>query len=180
MPIAPNGRPLAGFGDRLLAYLIDLAIYLGISLIWLIPLMIWWFTATMDMMRGFTSTPLDPYEPMPDPSGFFLEFYLPMFVFVVVSVVLSLLYTYLYYVEYQLKRGGQTVGKRMMKLWVTPVHPGERLSRGHLAKRWGVQYVGGSLVPVLSYVDGFWQLWDKPLQQCLHDKAAATVVVKVG
>jgi hypothetical protein len=28
-------------------------------------------------------------------------------------------------------------------------------------------------------VDGLWQLWDKPFQQCLHDKAAGTVVVKL-
>jgi hypothetical protein len=29
-------------------------------------------------------------------------------------------------------------------------------------------------------IDGFWQLWDKPFQQTLHDKAAQTVVVKVS
>jgi len=28
-------------------------------------------------------------------------------------------------------------------------------------------------------VDGLWQLWDKPFQQCLHDKAAGTVGVKL-
>jgi hypothetical protein len=50
----------------------------------------------------------------------------------------------------------------------------------HLVKRWAVQWAAGSVVPLLHYLDGFWQLWDKPLQQCLHDKAANTVVVKVG
>ena len=34
-------------------------------------------------------------------------------------------------------------------------------------------------MPFLSYVDGLWQLWDKPYQQTLHDKAAKTVVIKV-
>jgi hypothetical protein len=34
-------------------------------------------------------------------------------------------------------------------------------------------------VPFLSYLDGLWQLWDKPYLQCLHYKFAQTVVVKV-
>ena len=33
---------------------------------------------------------------------------------------------------------------------------------------------------LLPWLDGLWQLWDKPLRQCLHDKAADTVVVKTG
>jgi TctA family transporter len=37
----------------------------------------------------------------------------------------------------------------------------------------------GILVGVFVLVNVLWQLWDKPLQQCLHDKAAGTVVVKV-
>ena len=34
-------------------------------------------------------------------------------------------------------------------------------------------------MPFFSYLDGLWQLWDKPFLQTLHDKAAQTVVVKV-
>jgi hypothetical protein len=47
------------------------------------------------------------------------------------------------------------------------------------AKRYLVQHVAGTFVPFFSYIDGFWQLWDKPYLQTLHDKAAQTVVVKV-
>ncbi|MEU3454082.1 hypothetical protein ABZ671_10820 [Micromonospora sp. NPDC006766] len=43
---------------------------------------------------------------------------------------------------------------------------------------------GPPYVPPAQYTpppyDGFWQLWDKPWQQCLHDKFAGTVVVKVA
>ena len=35
-------------------------------------------------------------------------------------------------------------------------------------------------VPFFSWIDGLWQLWDQPYRQCLHDKWAGTVVVKVG
>jgi uncharacterized RDD family membrane protein YckC len=48
------------------------------------------------------------------------------------------------------------------------------------AKRYLVENVGGTLVPFLFYLDGLWQLWDKPYQQTLHDKFAQTVVVKVA
>jgi hypothetical protein len=34
--------------------------------------------------------------------------------------------------------------------------------------------------PLAGFGDGLWQLWDKPWQQCLHDKFAGTVVVKVS
>jgi len=60
-----------------------------------------------------------------------------------------------------------------------PLPPGAPLTRGAAAKRWGVYQIVGAIVPVFSWVDGLWQLWDKPFQQCLHDKAAGTVVVKL-
>ena len=36
------------------------------------------------------------------------------------------------------------------------------------------------IVPFFNWIDGLWQLWDKPYQQCLHDKVAQTVVIKVN
>ena len=76
-------------------------------------------------------------------------------------------------------RTGQTVGKKVMKLRVVPIDPSATLTRGMAGRRYLVQFVAGSFVPFLSYLDGLWQLWDKPYQQCLHDKVAETVVVKV-
>jgi len=107
----------------------------------------------------------------------FATFFLPLLLAELVFVLLMLGVYYLYSVEYQ-GRSGQTVGKRVMKIRVVPLDPAARLDRGMLAKRFLVQYVGG-FVPLFSYLDGFWQLWDKPYQQCLHDKFAKTAVVKV-
>ncbi|HCT81832.1 MAG TPA: RDD family protein [Micromonosporaceae bacterium] len=165
--MAPNGRPLASFADRLLAYLIDSAIFVGIYMILVLPLVIIW-------VLWLVSTIESGAEPNPAAfiGGYFLLFG--------VSTLVSLLFTYLYYVEYQLRQKGRTVGKKVMKLWVTPLDPAAQLTRNHLLKRWAVQYLAAAFVPLLSYLDGFWQLWDKPWQQCLHDKAAETVVIKVG
>jgi uncharacterized RDD family membrane protein YckC len=182
-PVAPNGQPLATFLDRFLAVLIDSAIAVGVSLIWTLPFTIWWMTYFFSHMRDVMG-PYDPYDPYaPDPSLQFnemLRLYIPFLIFSGISFLLSALYTYLYHVEYQYRRGGQTVGKRVMKIRVIPVNPEAQATRVDFVKRWAVQFIAANLIPFLGLLDGLWQLWDKPLQQCLHDKAAATVVVKVG
>ncbi|MCT9929747.1 RDD family protein [Planotetraspora sp. A-T 1434] len=90
-----------------------------------------------------------------------------------------------------LKRGGQTVGKIVMGIRVVPV--GGTLDAGGLStevagKRAAVVYGPQLLrwIPIVEYLVGIfalvnvlWLLWDKPLQQALHDKVANTIVVKV-
>jgi uncharacterized RDD family membrane protein YckC len=92
-------------------------------------------------------------------------------------LVLALLITYIYEVE-MMFRSGQTVGKRVMKIRVIPLDPALPLTRVHAVRRFLVQQ-GSGLVPGLNWVDGLWQLWDKPYRQCLHDKFATTVVIKL-
>ena len=75
-------------------------------------------------------------------------------------------------------RSGQTIGKRIMKLRVQPVDPRLALTRRIALKRYAVIMLT-SLVPALGWVDGLWQLWDKPWRQCLHDKFAQTLVIKL-
>jgi len=182
--LAPNGQPLASFFDRFVATLIDYAIYVAISLLWSVPLVVWYVFQILRWATEFSRT-YDPADPDAQPPvldfGDVLQLYLPMLYFVLVATVLGAIYTYLYWVEYQHRKDGQTVGKRVMKLRVIPVEPGAApLGRADYAKRWAVQWLIGIVVPFFSLLDGLWQLWDKPLQQCLHDKAAKTVVVKVG
>ena len=112
-------------------------------------------------------------------SEFFDGYFLPvLLVELGVFVFLMLLY-YVYAVEF-MHRTGQTLGKKAMKIRVVPIDPSRRLTRGMAAKRYLTEYVVGSIVPAFSWIDGLWQLWDKPYQQTLHDKAAQTVVVKVS
>jgi uncharacterized RDD family membrane protein YckC len=95
-----------------------------------------------------------------------------------------------------LGRDGQTLGKQIIGIKVVMV--GGQLQGGldtmTAARRAGVffgpsvlQSLGGwGLGVLLTLAAGafglanvLWQFWDKPLQQCLHDKVANTVVVKV-
>ncbi|MGC4747729.1 RDD family protein [Micromonospora sp. DT201] len=175
-PLSPSGQPLASFTDRLLAWLIDSALASAVSLALFSPFffILWW-----RMFTEMTQTNPDGTFVEPDPGTFFVDFFLPMILLQLGLLVLMLGLYWLYHVEY-LKRGGQTLGKKVMKLRVVPIDPTHTLNRRMAGRRWLVQYLAGSLVPGISYVDGFWQLGDKPWQQCLHDKFAATVVVKVS
>jgi uncharacterized RDD family membrane protein YckC len=109
---------------------------------------------------------------------FFGDFFLPFLVMELGVLVVSFALAYVYYVE-MMFRTGQTLGKKTMKIKTVPLDPAATLNRAMAAKRFLVQFVANGFVPGLSYLDGLWQLWDKPYQQCLHDKFARTVVVKV-
>ncbi|GAA3338990.1 hypothetical protein GCM10020358_21090 [Amorphoplanes nipponensis] len=169
VPLAPDGRPLADFGTRLLAYLIDGAILSGIALVVFIPVL---------SVLLLTAVP-DDFDAATGPETVFTDLFLPFLLIELGFVLLLLAGYYVYYVE-MMYRSGQTVGKRLMKVRVVPIEPGATLTRGMAAKRYLVEFVVGMLVPLFSYLDGFWQLWDKPFQQTLHDKIARTVVVKVA
>ena len=172
--LSPAGQPLASFVDRLLAYLIDIAIFVGVSMLLALPIFaIFFFLFVPDL-----ADQAGPDGTLGEPAPW--SFILALLGVELAYVVLLMLFYYVYYVEFQLRKNGQTVGKKAMKIRVVPIDPEGALTRGILAKRWLVQGVAGSLIPFFSYLDGFWQLWDKPFQQCLHDKFAQTVVVKVN
>ncbi|MET7966843.1 RDD family protein [Micromonospora sp. NPDC005305] len=173
---APNGQPLAGFGDRLLAWLIDTALASAVAMVLFLPVFLWlWFRMFNEMM---TVAP-DGTVPEPDPATMLTDFFLPVLLAEAGLLLVMLALYWLYHVEYA-RRTGQTLGKKAMKLRIVPLDPTAPLTRGVLGRRYLVEFVAGSLVPFANYLDGFWQLWDKPWQQTLHDKFAGTVVVKVA
>jgi uncharacterized RDD family membrane protein YckC len=146
------------------AYLIDGAILsVAYMAIW-VPLLIVWFAATSPQTES------DPGPVMTGLVGFWLFSFMLIF---------GIYYVYLVEMMF---RSGQTVGKRIMKLRIVPVDPAATLTRGVAARRYLVQIVGGVVGSCVffGYLDGLWQLWDKPHRQCLHDKYARTVVVKVA
>ncbi|QOC90020.1 RDD family protein [Micromonospora craniellae] len=175
--LGPGGQPLAVFGDRLVAYLIDVAIATAVVMVLFVPafLLVWF-----QMMRTITRTNPDGTLVEPDAGTVFTDFVLPMLLLQAGLFVVMFGLYWVYHVEYLIRQGGQTVGKRVMKLRVVTLDPTRVLDRRVAGRRYLVQFVGGSLVPGGSYIDGLWQLWDKPWQQCLHDKFAGTVVVKVA
>ncbi|MFR9776669.1 RDD family protein [Micromonospora sp. MS34] len=174
--LAPNGQPLAGFGDRLVAWLLDTAVATVLAMVLFFPVFIWLW---LRMFTEMTAVNPDGTVPQPDPATMLGDFFLPMLLAEAGLLLVMLVFYWLYHVEYA-RRTGQTLGKKAMKLRIVPLDPAAPLTRGVLGRRYLVEFVAGTLVPFASYADGFWQLWDKPWQQCLHDKFAGTVVVKVA
>ena len=169
-PVKPvmtvGGRPLAEPLDRFVAYILDSLI---ISAVLLVPMAGFMFFVAQRFLDQISR---DPYAP-PDPSSFF-RLYL---IFIAVVLLLQLAATYYYYVVYQ-GRTGQTVGKRVMKIQVVRQADGGPIDARAARKRWLTQFPGG-LMTGFQYADSLWLLWDEPFRQCLHDKTAETVVVKV-
>ena len=165
-PTGPGGVPLAEFGERLLAYLLDGVVLAAILV--------------LPTMAGMLAL-LIPYAHAVDAASHggqadvavIVGSFLGIFVWILGAQFLG---TYLYQVTYQL-RAGQTVGKRVMKLKVVDAESGAAMAAPAARKRWIIHLLFGFLGP-LTYLDGLWQLWD-PQKQTLHDKVARTVVVKV-
>ncbi|MGW8380010.1 RDD family protein [Streptomyces sp. ODS28] len=94
----------------------------------------------------------------------------------------SLIYqlVYLIYEGLMLTTSGQTVGKRLMRIRVAVLSDGAIPKGSPGWFRAGV-YSLPALIPCIGSL--FWLVnvlfctWDKPYRQCLHDKAAKTVVV---
>jgi len=72
---------------------------------------------------------------------------------------------------------GTTVGKRIVGTWVVTANGWAKVGAGAALIRALVFVVGGEIIPFFFLLDNLWLLWD-PQRQCLHDKAASTVVVK--
>jgi uncharacterized RDD family membrane protein YckC len=98
-----------------------------------------------------------------------------------VPMMIVLLGTPFLYEWYQLVRCGATIGKRLAGIKVVRAADGGPVPKGRAALR-ALCYSPGIYhapfyVPLLGQLNLLWLLWDKPLRQCLHDKAAKTMVV---
>jgi uncharacterized RDD family membrane protein YckC len=159
-PTAPDGRPLADPGKRLLARLLDgLFMIIGCVALGLVAVLL---LQLVILLVGEDS---------------------PATAIIGITLVLGLILggLYVYEVEIPLRRNGQTPGKRIMKIAIAPLEPGVPLRRGQLAVRFLLAQLFNLLANCfIGYLDALWCLWDKPYQQCLHDKGPKTVVVRVG
>ena len=160
VPVAPDGRPLAGAGQRLGARCLDglIVILVFVPVIGVI----------VGGMAALTNSVLDDDSPVVP------AVLVPAIVLAVLAV------NYLYEVELVLRWNGQTPGKRALKIAIAPMDPQTPLGRRALFYRLAVTFAFNLLSNCyVGFLDPLWLLWDKPYKQCLHDKAAKTVVVKV-
>ncbi|TCB98992.1 RDD family protein [Micromonospora zingiberis] len=176
----PHGLPLASFGARLAARLIDLGIVFA-----LIVVVTRWFVVRL---VDETSAPINEFvrriqeqdrtsEPLPaagNQTGSLI---------VVILLIATLLW--LAYEVPAMAANGQTFGKRLVGIKAVPVEADTPLGFGRALRRWNtlglptlLWYCCG-LGLLLQLIDAISPLFDHPLRQALHDKRAQTVVVKV-
>lgn len=176
----PHGLPLASYGARLVARLIDLGVVFLLNALvngWFV----WrYFEAISPYLRetmrravnGDTST--EGLPQIDDQAGG-------------LQVVILLIATALWfaYEVPSMAARGQTFGKRMAGVRALPVEADQPLGFGRAFRRWStlgmptlLWYCCG-LGLVLQFVDAVSPLFDQPLRQALHDKRAQTVVVQL-
>jgi uncharacterized RDD family membrane protein YckC len=152
--LSPTGRPLASWGSRVGAWIID-------ALIVLVPLNI--VLVAVDQ-RAFRfdriqrTTGNDKFEFHFGTGGF------------VISLLVGILY-------YGLQHGmsGQTVGKRVASIRVVDANTGGVIGVGRGVWRYLFGYLLTLLCAVPGVLDVLWPLWDKR-RQALHDKVVNSVV----
>ncbi|MEU7754570.1 RDD family protein [Micromonospora sp. NPDC049171] len=176
----PHGLRLAGYGRRFVARLIDFGLLLALNIVangwfvwrWVQEWTPYWQEIFRRAARGDTSA---EGLPLPDQQANSL--------LVVILLVATALW--LAYEVPAMAAGGQTVGKRVMRIRAVPIAADQPLGMGRALVRWSllglptlIWYCAG-IGLVVQLVDALSPLFDQPLRQALHDKRAQTVVVEV-
>lgn len=178
-PPRPHGHPLAPFGPRLAARLIDIGVVLLLNVL-VNSFFVYRYVQEVEpvfrevlrrSLAGNSST-----EGLPQISG-------QADVLQVVIVLIAAALWFAYEVP-AIANNGQTFGKRLMGVKVVPLSADEPLGFGRSLRRWNLLGLPTflwccGLGFLLQLVDCIFPLFDRPLRQALHDKRAQTVVVQV-
>lgn len=179
-PPRPHGYPLAPFGPRLVARLIDIGVVLLLNVLvngWFV----WRYVQEVEpVFREVVRRSLardSSTEGLPQISGEADSLQ------VVILLIAAALW-FAYEVP-SVANGGQTFGKRLMGVKVVPLTADEPLGFGRSLRRWNLLGLPTflwccGLGFLLQLVDCVFPVFDRPLRQALHDKRAQTVVVQVS
>ncbi|MFI0796743.1 RDD family protein [Micromonospora rubida] len=176
----PHGLPLASFGARLMARLIDFGVLFLLNVVvngWFVYRYVkdvtpYFQEALRRAMAGDSST--EGLPPLGEHTGG-------------LQVAILLIATALWFAyEVPAMAGNrQTLGKRVMGVRAVPVEANQPLGFGRALRRWStlgpptlLWYCCG-LGLLFQLVDALSPLFDHPLRQALHDKRARTVVVQL-
>jgi uncharacterized RDD family membrane protein YckC len=171
-PPRPGIDPsLAEWWQRLLARLID-GLVLGLLDLGLwIPIGIFAVNRLTSFSKQYQGNPNSPAA-QNALNHFFGQIVVLILLLVAVSAAIVFAYDWL-----QHGLWGQTLGKRALGTKVVTADSRSKISGGAAAGR-AALYGFGRLISLFGLLNELWLLWD-PQRQCLHDKAAHTVVVKV-
>ena len=174
-PSTPDGQPLAGYGRRVVAYLLD-------GLLQLVLVMVlagWLYVRALGPLFDEFSRALESGSGMPSFSLSDID-WSALVAFVVVAAAIQLGYQVFF-----LSRFGATPGKQALGISVRLRERPGVPSVGVATRRAALQVVLGlfGFAPGISYITGLaavldllWPAWDDK-RQALHDKLAATNVV---
>ena len=176
----PDGQPLAGWWQRVGAYLIDMVIVTPLVVIFGWP----WIREIGSAYGDLVNESIRAAEngrSMPDQTDLMAELLVPFLLLTLVGLLVNLVYNAGF-----LKWKAATPGKLAIGLRVRLRETPGPLSWGTVLLRWAGQnwYAALSIVPILGSVlglypllDMLWPLWDDK-KQALHDKVAKTNVVR--
>ena len=177
-PTTPDGVPLAGWWQRVLALIID-AILIGIVAgVIAFP----WAREVFDSYSDWFDEAMNADSSTPDTGQLQGDIAAPLAIITLINVALGFVYN----VGFLMWRQA-TPGKLLLGLRVRLRDRPGPMAIGTVLLRWGGQYGVGllGLLPVvgcLSFVytllDYLWPLWDDR-RQAIHDKIAKTNVVRV-
>ncbi|GIJ21786.1 hypothetical protein Vlu01_24100 [Micromonospora lutea] len=172
--------PLASFGARLGARLIDLGIVFVLNALvngWFVWRYVQELSAPLDEFWRRVQTQDRTTDPLPaagDQAGA-----------LIVTILLIATSLWLAYEVPSMAASGQTFGKRLLRVKAVPVEADTPLGFGRALRRWNtlglptlLWYCCG-LGLLLQLIDALSPLFDHPLRQALHDKRAQTVVVQL-
>ncbi|QKW16580.1 RDD family protein [Verrucosispora sp. NA02020] len=180
-PPRPHGLPLASFGARFGARLIDFGIVFLLNVFvngfFVYRLAQEYATPLNEFWRRVEAQDrtTDPLPPAGDQAGS-----------LVVVILLLATALWLAYEVPAMAASGQTFGKRLLRVKAVPMEADAPLGFGRALRRWNtlglptlLWYCCG-LGLLLQLIDALSPLFDHPLRQALHDKRAQTVVVQLS
>jgi uncharacterized RDD family membrane protein YckC len=179
VPSRPHGHPLATLGERAIARLIDFIAVTALNV-----LVNGWFVyqfwteispvITEAFRRGMAGEDLSDMPAVGDQAGNLQ----------IVIVVLAAALWFAYEVP-AIANTGQTLGKRLLRIRVVRIEQAGPVGFGRSFRRWNTMGLPtllwwcfgiGFVLQVIDFAVG---LFDRPLQQALHDKSAHTVVISI-
>ncbi|HEY8473546.1 MAG TPA: RDD family protein [Natronosporangium sp.] len=175
LPPRPHGHALATIGARAVARLIDIGIVALLNLLvngWFVVQ--YWQETEQFRKAVQAGEDLSDLPPLGDQAGGLL----------LTILVLAVALWFAYEVP-AVANSGQTVGKRLLRIKVVRLEQAGPVGFGRSFRRWNAMGLPSLLWCccgvgfIMQASDFLFGLFDRPLQQTLHDKSAHTVVISL-
>ncbi len=175
-PARPHGYPLASLGARLVARLIDIGLVFLLNVVvngWFVYQYVveMWPIVTEAQRRMLAGEPLGDLPENSQAQNL-------MFVILIIAAALWFAYE-----VPAVANNGQTPGKRLLGIKVVRLEADQPLGFGRSLRRWNTMglptllWFCFGIGFLLQLIDVLFALFDRSMQQALHDKSALTAVV---